>query len=64
LVTEVLVAKLENLASREDRPVVEVAADSTAAAVVVKEDLAGENAAEAEEAAVVPVLCHPEGRLE
>ncbi len=63
-VTEVLAAKLENLASREDRPVVEVVADSMAAAVVVKGDLVGENAAEAEEEAGVRVLCHQEEHLE
>ncbi len=56
-------AKLENSASREDRPVVEVATDSTVAAVVVKEDLVGENAAEVEVEAEVPVSCHPEGPL-
>ncbi len=64
LVAEALAAKLENSASREDRPVVEVAADSTAAVVVVKEDLAGENAAEVEVEAGVPVSCHPEEPLE
>jgi hypothetical protein len=64
LVTEALAAKLENSASREDRPVVEVAADSTAAAVVAKEDLVGENAAEVEVEAEVPVSCHPEETLE
>jgi hypothetical protein len=63
-VTEVLAAKLENTASREDRPVVEVAADSTAAVVVVKEDLVGENAAQVEVEAGAPVSCHPEEPLE
>jgi hypothetical protein len=57
-VAGVLAAKLENSASREDRAVAEVAADSTAAAEVAKEDLVGENAAEVEAEAGVSVSCH------
>jgi hypothetical protein len=63
-VTEALAAKLENSASREDRPVVEVAAGSTAAVAVAKEDLVGENAAEVEVEVGAPVSCHPEEPLE
>ena len=46
------------------RRVVEVAADSMAVVVVVKEDLVGENVAKVEVEAEVPVSCLPEEPLE
>lgn len=58
------VAKIHASAREERRLVVEVAADSTAAVVVAKEDLVGENVPKVEVEAGVPVSCPPEEPLE